>query len=88
MRPLYFRIEPLDSPAPAAGMFIICWPEENGDGRYLHNAHPDRRVIDSEAGDMLVHRHRQERYRVLAVQKFNDWNGRWFGSVGECLGAC
>ena len=35
MRPLYFRIEPLDSPAPEAGMFIACWPEESADGRYL-----------------------------------------------------
>ena len=80
------RIEALDGPAPAAGMFIVCWPEANGDGRYLQNAHPDRWVIDSEAGDVLVHRQRQERYRMLAVQRFNDWNGPWFASAQECLG--
>jgi hypothetical protein len=61
MKPLYFRIEPLDTPAPAAGMFLVCWPEEHGDGRYLHNAHPDRRVIDSEAGDVLVLRRQRHR---------------------------
>ena len=41
--PLGLRIEALDGPAPAAGMFIVCWPEQNGDERYKHNAHPDRR---------------------------------------------
>jgi hypothetical protein len=84
---LYFRIEPINSPAPSAGMFIVCWPEANGDGRSLHNAHPGRRVIDSEAGDVLVHRQRQERYRMLAVQRFSDWNRPWFASVPECGGA-
>ena len=73
MSPLDFKIEPSGGPAPAAGMFIVCWPEANGDGRYLHNAHPDRRVIDSKAGDALVHRERRERYRMLAVQRFKDW---------------
>ena len=33
MNPIYFRIEALDSRAPTAGMFIVCWPEQNGDGR-------------------------------------------------------
>ena len=87
MKPLYFRIEPLDSPAPVAGMFLVCWPDANGDGRYLHNAHPDRRAIDSEAGDVLFHQQRQERNRMLAVQRFNDWNGPWFASVRECVRA-
>ena len=81
--PLYLRIDPVDGPTPEACMFIVCWSEENGDERYLHNAHPDRRVIDSEAGDVLVHRQRQEGYRMLAVQLFNDWNGPWFASVRE-----
>ena len=76
LRPPYFHITPVDGPVPEAGMFIVCWPEQDGDGRYLHNAHPDRRVIDSEAGDVLVHQQRQERYRMLAVQRFNNWNGR------------
>jgi hypothetical protein len=73
MHPLYFRIEPIDSPAPAAGTYVVCWPQENGDGKYLHNAHPDRRVIDSQARDVLVLR--RQRYRMNAVQPFGDWKG-------------
>ena len=87
MHTLYFRIEPLDGPLPGAGMFVVVWPEENGDGKYLHNAHPDRRVIDSQAGDILVHREKRQRYRMVAVQKFGDWRGPWFTSVRECLSA-
>jgi len=60
---------------------------EASDGRYLHTAHPDRRVLDSVGGDVLVHRQRQERYRMLGVQRFNDWDGPWFQSVRECLAA-
>ena len=81
----YFRIEPLDGPPPAAGMFIVVWPEENGDGRYLQHAHPDRMVPNAMAGDMVVHQKR-DRYRVLAVQRSNDWGEPWFTSVRECVG--
>ena len=81
--PLYFRIEPVTGPQLSAGMFLVVWPEENGNGRWCHNAHPDRTVVDAEAGDVLIHRRRQ--YRMLAVQRFNDCSGPWFDSVRECV---
>ena len=84
---LYFEIAPLDRPPSEAGMFIVCWPLENGDGRYLQNAHPDKCILDSEAGDVLVHRQRGEQYRMVAVQQFGDWKGPWFRSVREVLEA-
>ena len=85
MPPLYFHIEPLNRPPAPGGTFVVVWPEENGDGKHTHNAHPNRSVIDSAAGDVLVvHR---ESFRMLAVQRFGDWRGPWFGSVGECV-AC
>ena len=81
---LYFRIEPLNRPASPRGTFIVVWPLENGDGEYLHNAHPDRSVMDSQAGDVLVHRERRQQYRMVAVQRFGDWKGTWFTSVADC----
>ncbi len=83
--PLYFRIEPLNCPPSSAGMYLVVWPDEDGNGRWCHNAHPDRRVTDSEAGDVLVHKRRQ--YRMLAVQRLGDWTGPWYPSVRRCVKA-
>jgi len=63
MHPLYFCLEPLDGPQSSAGMFLVVWPEAN----------PDRTMLDVQAGDVLVHK--REQYRVVAVQRFNDWTG-------------
>jgi len=52
-------------------------------GRWSHNVRPDRRVVDSQAGDVLVHKRRQ--YSVLTVQRFNDWMGAWNPIVRECV---
>ena len=38
--PLHFRIEPLDTPAPSAGMFVVCWPEANADRAVLAQRAP------------------------------------------------
>ena len=83
--PLYFRIQPLTGPQSSAGMFLVVWPEPDGNGRWCHHAHPDRTVLDAQAGDVLVHK--RQRFRMLAVQRFNDWGGAWFGSVRECAHA-
>ncbi|MFO1095054.1 MAG: hypothetical protein U0992_17370 [Planctomycetaceae bacterium] len=48
------------------------------------NSHPDRRVADSVAGDVLVF-DRRRKYRMLAVQRFGDGGDPWFDSVPECL---
>ena len=79
--PLYLKIEPLSRPPAGANTYVVVWPDRL---QGIHNAHPDRGVLDSIAGDLLVLR--QERYRMLAVQRFNDLNGPWFESVRECLG--
>lgn len=42
-----------------------------------------RRLIGSEAGDVLIHKRQQ--YRMVAVQRFGDWRGPWFDSVRECV---
>jgi hypothetical protein len=68
---LYFQIEPLDRPPAAAGTFVVYWPDR--EGSRLHNAHPDKPVLESEAGDVRV-LHRQCDRRV-AVQPFSDWRG-------------
>ena len=62
-------------------MFLVVWPEGNGDGRWCHNSHPDRTVVESQAGDVLVHKRQQ--YRMLAVQRLGDWSGPWYPSVRE-----
>ena len=80
IHPLYFRILPLNGPPPGGNTYVVVWPDRL-DG--IHNAHPDRGVLDSVAGDVLVQW--QERYRMLAVQRFNDWNGPSFASVRECM---
>jgi len=82
MHPLYFHIEPLTSPPPGGNTYVVVWPDRL---KGIDNAHPDRGVLDSVAGDVLVLR--QERYRMLAVQRFNDWNGPWYESVRECMAA-
>ena len=86
MRTLFFKLEPLDRPPAGAGTFIVVRPEENGDGRYCHNSHLGRRVIEAEVGDVLIHNLHQ--YRVVAVRRFGDWSGPWFNSVAECLENC
>lgn len=80
--PLYFRIQPLTGPQTSAGMYLVVWPESDGNGRWCHNARPERAVVDAQAGDVLVHKRR--RFRMLAVQRMGDWNGAWYGSVREC----
>jgi len=82
---LYLKLEPLDRPPAGAGTFCVYWPDREAAGK-LHNSHPDKRVLDSEAGDVLILR--QQRYRMVAVQPFGDWRGPWFKSVRACLGAC
>ena len=47
MHRLYFRIEPLNGPRSSAGMFLVVWSEENGNGRWCHDAQPDRTVLDA-----------------------------------------
>ena len=66
-------------------MFLVVRPEENGNGHWCHHAHPDRTVVEALAGDVLIHKRRQ--YRVLVVQRFNDWQKPWFHSVQECVTA-
>ena len=83
IRSLYFRIEPVNRPHPATNMFLVVWPEVDGNGSWCHHAHPDRTVLDAQVGDVLVHKRR--RYRMLAVRRFNDWSGPWFDSVPACI---
>ena len=82
---LYFRIEPVDGPAPAAGMFIVCWPGQDGDGRYLHNAHPDRRVLDSVAGDACAAATELPDARGAAVQRLDRAVVRQRAGVLGCI---
>lgn len=84
-RALYFHVEPLDSPPGAAGTYLVVWPEEGGDGRYCHNAHPDRTVATAMAGDVLVHR--SGRYRVIGVQRLGDWDAEWVKRATDCMAA-
>lgn len=67
---LNFWIEPLQRPAPDGGTFLIVWPEPNGEGRGTHNAHPDRTVMQTRAGEILVNR--GERFRVRAVKIYRS----------------
>jgi hypothetical protein len=78
---LYFQIEPLDRPPAGAETFYVYWPDRETTSK-LHNSHPDKRVVDSEAGDVLV---RQQRYRVVGVQPFGDWRGPWFNERAGVL---
>jgi hypothetical protein len=84
MSSLYLEIEPLDRPPAGAGTFVVYWPDKEATSK-LHNSHPDKRVVDSEAGDVLILL--RQRYRMVGVQPFGDWRGPWFTSVRECLGA-
>jgi len=83
--PLYFHIEPLTGPQSPGGMFVVSGPEADGCGRWCHHSHPDRTVLDAQAGDVLVHKRRQ--YRMQAVQRPGDWRGPWYPSVRECTDA-
>ena len=65
MHPLYFRIGPLNGPQSTAGMYLVVWPEADGNGKWCHNAHPDRMVLDAQAGDVLIHKRQQ--YRTLLI---------------------
>jgi hypothetical protein len=49
-------------------MYLVVLPDQNGNGRLCHHAHPDRTMLDAEAGDVLVHK--RTPYRMLAVQPF------------------
>ena len=57
-------------PQSATGTYLVVWPEADGNGRWCHHAHPDRTVLDAQAGDVLVHK--REQYRMLAVQRLAD----------------
>ena len=59
--PVYFENEPVNRLPSSAGMFLVVWPEEAGNGLWFHHAHPDRTVLDAHAGDVLVQR--AARYR-------------------------
>lgn len=82
MTPLYFKIEPIDRPPAKGNTYVVVQPEHHE--RDVHNAHPDRQVADSVAGDVLVI-DRRRKYRMVAVQRFGEWNGEWFDNVPVCL---
>jgi hypothetical protein len=68
---LEFQIEPMNAPAPAGGMFLIDWPRKYGESQWAHNAHPDRTVMQTRAGDVLVKG--RERWRVRAVKIYRSF---------------
>ena len=87
---LNFRVEPLRGPpSPPGGMFQIVWPEPNGEGRRVHNAHPDCTVMQTRAGDVLVSG--RDRWRVRSVQIYrafpvmDERTSPWCRSVEDAI---
>ena len=33
---------------------LIVWPDENGNGQFTHHAHPEKTMLDLEAGHTVV----------------------------------
>ena len=87
---LYFHVQPLSAPDDR-DVFLVVWPERDGNGRWCHHAHPDHTVMDAEFGDVLVHK--RTAYRVRAVKVYrsslcrDETQHDWCGSVRECLSA-
>ncbi|REJ93205.1 MAG: hypothetical protein DWQ34_11165 [Planctomycetota bacterium] len=86
---LYFDVEPVKSPRSESGTFLVVWPLDSGDGKWTHNAHPDRTVMDAHAGDVLVNK--RTPYRVRAVKVYrsslcrDETSHPWCQSVRECI---
>jgi hypothetical protein len=65
---LSLRVAPLNEPPAASGMYLVVGPEPDRNGKWRHNAHPDRTALNAQAGDVLVHKRRQYRMPAAAVQ--------------------
>ena len=51
-------------------LLVVVWPLEDRNGKWTHNAHPDRTVMDAKAGDVLVQN--RTPYRVRAVKVYRS----------------
>jgi hypothetical protein len=55
---------------PPASMQLIAWIDQHGNGKYTQHAHPNKTLLDVEAGHVIVHRRHQ--YVVTGVRPYRS----------------
>ena len=48
---------------------LVAWINESGNSRYLVSAHPDRTLLDVQAGDVLIYKQTHH----LTVRRLKPW---------------
>ncbi len=62
---LQFEVEP----SAPGGTYLIVWPDQTGNGQYTQPAHPDKTMLDVQAGDIVVHQ-RKTQFRVKRLRPY------------------
>lgn len=85
---LLFDVEHFGGQPSRGTIRLIAWFDDRGESRFCRHAHPEKTLLDAEAGHVIVHR-RRTHYRVRRVKPYrtseckDETQYRWRRSVAQ-----